>query len=289
LPGSKTTTVLDLESYSFLQLTRPSRGVLLATLSRPEKLNAIDDEGHAEVLRLLVEVEDAEDVNVLVFTGSGRAFCAGGDIGGEAPSARDDGAEHVMAMYERNIRTVNRLIEFQKPIVAAVNGVAVGAGLRLALLADINVVAEDALLIDGHTRLGVTAGDHSALLWPLLFGMARAKLHLMTSQPMSGAEAASMGVVSMAVPADQVLVRALAIADEMASGPQHALRGTKRALNHWLRAAQPAFEHSAALEALGFLHPDSARAMAAVRDGSALIKSAARDRAVVGQTEDVVG
>jgi enoyl-CoA hydratase len=168
-------------------------------------------------------------------------------------------------MYERNITTVSRLLAVRKPLVSAVNGVAVGAGLRLALLADVSVVASDAKLIDGHTPLGVTAGDHSALLWPLLCGMAKAKYLLMTSSPVTGEEAERIGLVSLSVPAADVLDRALSVAQTLAAAPEFAVRGTKRVLNHWLRAALPAYEHSAALEALNFLHPDSIEALGAMQ------------------------
>jgi enoyl-CoA hydratase len=255
----------DEAGYQFLKLTHPSPGVLLVTLNRPERLNAIDDSGHAEVLRILSDVDDDPDVQVAVFTGAGRAFCAGGDVSAPLPDAGAERAEAVHLMYERNITTVNRLLAVRKPLVSAVNGVAVGAGLRLALLADVSVVASDAKLIDGHTPLGVTAGDHSALLWPLLCGMAKAKYLLMTSSPITGEEAERIGLVSLSVPAADVLDRALSVAETLAAAPEFAVRGTKRVLNHWLRAALPAYEHSAALEALNFLHPDSIEALGAMQ------------------------
>jgi enoyl-CoA hydratase len=255
----------DGSGYQFLNLTYPSPGVLLVTLNRPERLNAIDDGGHAELLRILAEVDDDPDVLVAVFTGAGRAFCAGGDVSVPLPDSGPERADAVHRMYERNITTVNRLLAVRKPLVSAVNGVAVGAGLRLALLADVSVVASDAKLIDGHTPLGVTAGDHSALLWPLLCGLAKAKYLLMTSTPVTGAEAERIGLVSLSVPAADVLDRALGVAEALAAAPEFSVRGTKRVLNHWLRTALPAYEHSAALEALNFLHPDSIEALAAMQ------------------------
>ncbi|MDT4934915.1 MAG: enoyl-CoA hydratase [Pseudonocardiales bacterium] len=259
--------------YDFLDLSRPSPGLLLITLNRPERLNAIDDRGHAEILRVLIEIDEDPEVRAAVFTGAGRAFCAGGDISEPLPEGPAERSDALHRMYERNITTVNRLLMVRKPIVSAVNGVAVGAGLRLALLADISVVASDAELIDGHAPLGVTAGDHSALLWPLLCGMAKAKYYLLTSAPITGEDADRLGLVSMSVPADEVLERALRIAEGLAAAPEYAVRGTKRVLNHWLRLALPAYEHSAALEALNFLHPDSAERLAAARDRSTAASS----------------
>ncbi|HXA31399.1 MAG TPA: enoyl-CoA hydratase-related protein [Acidimicrobiales bacterium] len=281
--------MLSQADYRFLRFSWPHPAVLLATMNRPKKLNAIDDDGHVEILRLLDHVEEDRDVNVLMLTGSGRAFCAGGDVSGPPFNDRDDGIEAAHQLAERNVRTVNRLVAFQKPLVAAVNGVAVGAGLRLALLADINVVAVDAQLIDGHHRLGVTAGDHAALLWPLLCGMARSKYYLMTGRTITGQDAAEMGLVTLAVPAEAVLDEALKLAIELAEGPQHAIRGTKRVLNHWLRTALPAYEHSAALEALNFLHPDSTVAARSLQKRAEPAPPAGSPRPGVGRADGEAG
>jgi enoyl-CoA hydratase len=251
---------------AFLELTRPSPGVLLVTLTRPDRRNAIDEEGHREILRVLADLDDDESVNVAVFTGAGGTFSGGGDVSAALPDDPAERAEAMHRMYERNVTTVQRMLAVRKPLVSAIEGAAVGAGLRLALLADISVAADDARLIDGHTRLGVTAGDHSALLWPLLVGMARAKHLLLTSAEISGAEAARIGLVSLSVPPGEALDRALGIAAELAAGPQFAIRGTKRVLNHWLRVMAPAYEQSAALEALNFLHPDGGEGLAAIRE-----------------------
>ena len=173
------------------------------------------------------------------------------------------------AAVERSLREaaaiVYNMINLDKPVISAINGVAVGAGLAAALMADISVMATDARFTDGHMRLGVAAGDHATVLWPLLCGMAKAKYYLLTSDFIDGVEAERIGLVSKVVAADQVLPTALAIAEKLATGPQHAVRFTKRSLNHWLRAALPAFEHSLALEMLNFLSPDAAEGVAALR------------------------
>lgn len=254
------------EPAQFLELSHPSPGVRLITLNRPNQLNAIDDAGHRAILRALSDVDDDPEVRVVVLAGAGRAFCAGGDLGEPLPAEGPARAEALHLMYERNVTTMSRLLAVSKPIVSAVHGVAVGAGLRLALLADISVVASDARLIDGHLRLGVTAGDHAALIWPLLCGLAKAKYHLMTGAELSGTEAERLGLVSVCVAPGEVQARALAIAAELAAGPQFALRATKRVLNHWLRAALPAYEQSAALEALNFMHADAVEGVAASRE-----------------------
>jgi len=144
--------------------------------------------------------------------------------------------------------------------------VAVGAGLVVALLADISICADDARLGDGHVRLGAAAGDHAAIIWPLLCGLARAKYYLLTGEMVTGAEAERIGLVSKSLPAAAVLPEALRIADGLAAGPQLAIRLTKRALNSWLRTAGPIFDQSAAYEMLNFLGPDVREGAAAFRE-----------------------
>jgi len=142
----------------------------------------------------------------------------------------------------------------------------VGAGLAVALMADISVIGEDVRLTDGHLRLGVVAGDHAAIIWPLLCGMAKAKYYLLTSDFIDGPEAERIGLVSRCVPGERVLEEALAIADRLATGPQQAARWTKRTLNHWLRAAVPGFDASVAYEMLTFLGDDVREGTTAIRE-----------------------
>jgi enoyl-CoA hydratase len=152
-----------------------------------------------------------------------------------------------------------------KPVISAINGVAVGAGLVVALLSDISIMAEDARITDGHTRLGVAAGDHANIIWPLLCGMAKAKYYLLTCDFIDGKEAERIGLVSLAVPREELMDRAMAVAANLASGAQWAIRWTKRSLNLWLEQAVPAFEASLGYEMIGFFGPD-------VKEGSAAIK-----------------
>jgi enoyl-CoA hydratase/carnithine racemase len=160
---------------------------------------------------------------------------------------------------------VYNMINLDKPIISAINGVAVGAGLVVALLADISIMAEGARITDGHTRLGVVAGDHAAIVWPLLCGMAKAKYYLLTCDFIDGREAERIGLVSLCVPADQLMPKAFEVADKLALGAQNAIRLTKRSLNNWLRMAGPIFDNSMALELLTFMEED-------VREGARAIK-----------------
>ncbi|MGH6954553.1 MAG: enoyl-CoA hydratase/isomerase family protein [Alphaproteobacteria bacterium] len=234
--------------------------MLLVTLDRPRVLNAMTYGMHAELARLWADVDRDPGTRVVVGTGAGRAFSSGNDVNN--PELDYDGVRELMADA---VRIVRGMVECEKPIVSAINGVAVGAGLAIAIMADVSVAAEDARLIDGHARLGVAAGDHACLIWPLLCGMAKAKYYLFDLDVLDGREAERIGLVSKACPAERVLDEAMAIAHKLAHGSQPAIRGTKRALNGWLRQALPIFEHSAALELVDFFGPDLKAAREAFR------------------------
>jgi enoyl-CoA hydratase len=250
-----------LDRYKELKLERRSNGVLLVTLNRPDVLNAMTYTMHAELARIWTDVDSDPTTRVAVVTGAGRAFSAGNDL--RNPDPDFDGVRDIM---RDAVGIVRGMIECDKPIVSAINGVAVGAGLAVALMADISIAAEDAKLIDGHTKVGVVAGDHACAIWPLLCGMARAKYYLWNLEPLTGRRAEEIGIVTKALPVGRVLEEALRIADQLAQMAQPAIRGTKRALNGWLRQAMPIFEHSAALEMVDFFGPDVHAARAAFRE-----------------------
>jgi enoyl-CoA hydratase len=252
------------DRYTRLQIEHRPHGVMLITLSNPGKLNATDAGLHAELSTVFADIHASPDVRTVVVTGEGKAFSAGGDLDWIAEQVGN--YERTMAVMREAGDIVRTMIECDTPIISAINGVAVGAGLAVALLADISIIDQDAKLTDGHIRLGVAAGDHAAAIWPLLCGMAKAKYYLLTSDFIDGREAERIGLVSKALPADEVLPEALAIAERLAVGPQQATMLTKRALNHWLRQALPAFEASLAYEMLNFLGPDAAEGLAALRE-----------------------
>ena len=132
-------------------------------------------------------------------------------------------------------------------------------------MADISIAAENARLTDGHLRMGVAAGDHGAIVWPLLCGMAKAKYYLMTSDFITGREAERIGLVSLCVPADALQEKAMEVATALATGPRQAIKYTKRALNQWMLQAGPIFDHSLALEMLGFFSEDMMAGLDAIR------------------------
>jgi enoyl-CoA hydratase len=243
---------------------RRDNGVLWITLNRPDKFNAADAAMHQAFVDLWPMVDRDPEVRVAVITGAGKAFSAGGDL----QRVQDAYGDHdeIVAILEEARNIVYNMLHCSKPIISAVNGVAVGAGVVVALLSDICIMAEGARLADGHHRLGVAAGDHGAIVWPLLCGMAKAKYYLMTGDFVSAREAERIGLVSVCVPDDQLAAKAMEVATKLATGPRYATRFTKRVLNQWLLQAGPIFDHSLALEMMGFFSKDLLEGVDSVRN-----------------------
>jgi enoyl-CoA hydratase len=249
--------------YHHLQCDFVDTGILRITFSNPGHLNSVTEGQHAELARIFRDVDGDDDVRVVLVTGADGTFSAGGDFGM---------IEDVINDWEARVRCVKEvreivygIIECSKPVVAAMEGTAVGAGLSVALLADISVVTPTARIIDGHLRLGVAAGDHAVMVWPILCGMAKAKYHLLTCTPISGAEAERMGLVSLCVAPEDLESTAFGIARELAAGPARAIAWTKHALNGWFRSAGESFDVSLAYEVLGgFSGPEGAEGLAAL-------------------------
>ena len=252
------------DDFAHLRFSRPSPGVVLVTIDRPERLNAANVELHRELSEVWGVVDADETARVSVVTGAGRAFSAGGDLDMIEQMAGD--YETMVTVSQDAAAIVERMVDARKPIVSAVNGVAIGAGLAVALLADVSIVGESTRISDGHARLGVAAGDHAALIWPLLCGMAKAKYYLMTADFLTGPEAERIGLVTRCVPDAEVVGEALAVGARLAAGSATAVQWTRRALNGWLRLAMPAFGESLALEMLGFLGGDAAEGIAALKE-----------------------
>jgi enoyl-CoA hydratase len=252
------------EAFPSLDLDRPASNVLRLTLRAPGRLNAVSGAMHRELAELWKAVADDDDTRVVLVRGADGAFSSGGDLDLVVEIATDQ-ATRLRVFHEARDLVYN-VIDCPKPIVSAMTGPAVGAGLAIGLLADISLATPEARIVDGHTKLGVAAGDHAVIVWPLLCGLAKAKYHLLLCEPMDGAEAERIGLVSLCVPADELEDRALAIAERLARGSQPAIRHTKLALNNWLRLAGPAFDASLALEFLDMTGPDVHEGVAAVRE-----------------------
>ncbi|MBI4635274.1 MAG: enoyl-CoA hydratase/isomerase family protein [Candidatus Rokubacteria bacterium] len=250
--------------YQHLVFDLRPDGVLLITINRPEAMNAANARLHWELGQVWLTVDADPRARVALVTGAGRAFSAGGDLDMVEEMAGNPTAA-ARAMREASDLVYN-MINLDKPIVSAINGAAVGAGLVVALLADVSIMSETARITDGHTRLGVVAGDHAAIVWPLLCGMARAKYYLLTSDFLDGREAERIGLVSRCVPPDKLMETAWEVAGKLAQGSQPAVRWTKRALNNWLRQAGPIFDQSLALEMLSFMNEDVREGVRAIRE-----------------------
>lgn len=209
-------------------LVRHDGDISTITFNRPDRLNALDPATLLEFMDVLQEEDLDPRTRAIVLTGSGRAFTAGGDIKsfGSMPDHR---------VNRRGWHLVYRMLEVEKPIVAMVNGPAMGFGLTIALLSDLIVAAESAVLGDPHVGLGAVAGDGVAIVLPLVIGPHRAKELLLTGRSVSGAQAAAMGMVNHAVLSEDLESVAYALAKELADQPTYALRATKMVVNRYVR------------------------------------------------------
>jgi enoyl-CoA hydratase len=250
--------------YTALKFDRPRPRVLEIILSQPGRLNALDEAGHREFAEVWRDVDRDPDTSVAVLRGEGGVFSAGGDFEMIERMAADWAVR--TRVWKEASDLVYNVINCSKIVVAAIEGPCVGAGLAAAMVADITIAGRTARIIDGHTRLGVAAGDHAAIVWPLLCGMAKAKYYLLTCETLRGEEAERIGLVSKVVDDESVVATALEMAERLAAGPQAALRWTKHALNNWLRLAGPTFDAALALEFLGFSGPELAEGMAALKE-----------------------
>lgn len=253
----------DYREYQHL-LVEKTDGIALLTMNRPEVYNATNSRLHYELGRIWLDIGDDPEVRVAVITGAGQAFSAGGDLDLIERFLGDPTA--IAGTMKEASDIVYNILNLEKPVVSAINGIAVGAGLAVALMADISIASENARFTDGHIRLGVGAGDHAVIIWPLLCGMARAKRYLLTADFLDAREAERIGLISMVVAHDQLMPTAMEFARKLATGPQPAIRWTKRALNQWLRVMGPAFDYSLATEMLGFFGPDVREGLQALRE-----------------------
>lgn len=259
---------MDIQRYSqqFPSLGFADAGdqILELVLSQKDRANAADADMHRDLAYVWNAIDADREISCVLVRGAGKAFSAGGDF--SLIEDMIDSDETLARVWKEARDLVYNLINCSKPIVSAINGPAVGAGLAVALLADVSIAGERAKILDGHTKLGVAAGDHAAIIWPLLVGMAKAKYYLLTNEPLSGPEAERIGLVSLCVPDAELEQKSLAVATQLANSSASAIRWTKYALNNWLRSAGPTFDASLALEFMGFRQPDVREGLDAVRE-----------------------
>ncbi|CDO88068.1 enoyl-CoA hydratase [Mycobacterium triplex] len=254
---------VNYDEFPSLRFEHGDNGVLTVVLDAPG-LNSVGPQMHRDLADVWPAINRDPDVRAVLIRGEGKAFSSGGSF---------ELIDETIGDYEGRLRIMREardlvlnIVNFDKPMVSAIRGPAVGAGLVVALLSDISVAGRTAKIIDGHTKLGVAAGDHAAICWPLLAGMAKAKYYLLTCETLLGEEAERIGLVSVCVDDDEVLARATQLADDLARGAQNAIRWTKHSLNHWYRMFAPAFETSLGLEFLSFTGPDVREGLAAHRE-----------------------
>ncbi|WP_114953027.1 enoyl-CoA hydratase/isomerase family protein [Sphingosinicella terrae] len=252
------------DRFEFLGVARRD-GIATVTLNRPDKDNAIDRAGHRELEDVWPLLADDAEVRAIVLTGAGKAFSTGGDI--EAMAARagtPKAVTHSIGLAASTRRLFTNILDTPQPIIAAVNGHATGLGATLALFADIVVIAEQAKFGDTHVNVGLVAGDGGAVIWPLLIGPARAKELLMTARLLRGTEVQAMGLAGHVAPADDVLPRALELAQELAAKAPLAVQWTKLSVNRGIRAQLDiVLDSSIALEMVTMASADHAEATAA--------------------------
>jgi len=249
------------KKYKGLLVEMRSSGVAIVTMNRPEILNAIDWPMHSALEEIFVDLDNDPKVKAIVLTGAGRGFCSGGD-----QNALDDEV-HTISPTRSGRHLIRNMLELESPLIAAVNGVAVGLGATLALYCDIIFANPSARFADTHVTAGVVAGDGGAVIWPLLLGPVRAKHYLMTGDFISAEEAAAAGMINKVVEEGTVLDHAIQYAEMLAIGPRDAIIWTKYAVNKLLKEqVHLNLDTAAALEMITFQSPERKEAVAAFRE-----------------------
>jgi enoyl-CoA hydratase len=250
--------------YTTLRTER-SGDVLRVTIAHPTStVNAVDDALHRDLGRLFAALKREDEARAVLLTGAGRAFSAGGDFAW-FPELREPGRLEALRRDAKQL--VWDLLDVEIPVVAAVNGPAMGLGASIALLCDAILMADTATIGDPHVKVGLVAGDGGAAIWPLLVGPARAKEYLLTGDPLTAAEAERIGLVNRVVPAADLEREAMAFATRLAAGAPLAVRYTKLAVNKLVKEAlNTTFDTSTALELVTFRSEDHQEALAAIRE-----------------------
>ena len=252
--------MLTQENYSSILIEKRQNGVAIATLNRPERLNAVGGSMHYELTKLPHDVNGDPEVKALVLTGAGRAFCAGGDF---SPDPQHSGPIYMNRMHEPRL-VVDNMLDCEKPIISAINGYALGLGATIALLADVTVMAKSASIGDTHVAMGLSAGDGGQVLWPLLINPARAKYYMMTGEHIPADEAYRLGLVTFVTEDGELMDRAIGIAEQLASGPLYAISASKVPVNKYIKfVSNMVFPLSLALEEIAMSKNDHREAVQA--------------------------
>lgn len=250
-----------LKSTSTINITYPQEGVALVTLNRPERLNAVSPEMHVELHNLFAEIDSDDDTKVVVITGAGRGFCSGGDT---KTMPQRHAAKEQLRVYTKGRHLIASMLNVEKPLIAMVNGPAIGLGATIALYCDIVFMSENATIADRHVNVGLVAGDGGAVVWPILVGPLKAKELLMTGKILNGAEAAELGLINHCVKESDLLDESLKMAAALASQPPYALRATKASINRYVNLINSqVLDASLAWERISMKTDDHQEALAA--------------------------
>lgn len=242
-------------------IVEEKEGVATITLNRPERLNAIDAAMHRRLEQVFIEMDDDSGVRAIVITGAGRAFCAGGDVKDMDQRQGGPVQRREFAPTRHGRHLLRNMLECETPIIAAVNGDAVGLGASIALLCDVIFAAETARIGDTHVRVGLAAGDGSAVIWSMLCGVAKAKQYLMTGDLISAREAERIGLINGVVAEGKAYEEAWKFAKRLADGPTQAIKWTKYSVNKLIKDQMNlTLDTSLALESLTFLTDDHSEA-----------------------------
>ncbi len=255
---------LNPDAYTTIDIDKRSDGVTVATLNRPEKLNAVNSAMHRELSTLPVDANRDPEVRVLVLTGAGRAFCAGGDFSAN----RDEpmGGRYLNRMNEARL-IVDNWLDCEKPVICAVNGYALGLGATVALMADVVYIGRSGVLGDTHVNMGIGAGDGGGVIWPMLVGPSRAKYYLMTGEHIRAEQAKQLGLVQDVVEDDDLMSTALALAERLSKGPLGAISASKVPINKWIKhVSNMVLPLSLSMEETTMSGTDAAEAQAAFRE-----------------------
>ncbi len=256
----------DYSEYEYLKVEVAER-VATVTLNRPDKLNAVNAALHHEFEQIWLDLAEDRDVNAILLTGAGQAFSVGGDMTSRDKPTKSKGRGGRRIVMADGRRVIENLLDVEQPIVAAINGDALGFAANVALLCDVTVACDTAKLADTHVSIGAVAGDGGAVIWPLLIGPNRAKEFLMLGDTITGADAARIGLVNHAVPAEQVLPKARELAQRLADGPTWAVRWSKLAVNKWLKQqANLIMDAGLAYEAVTLMAQDHKEALKAMQE-----------------------
>ncbi|HET7737285.1 MAG TPA: enoyl-CoA hydratase-related protein [Tepidiformaceae bacterium] len=259
--------MLNQDKYSTILIEKDA-GLAILTLNRPERLNAVDSRMHSELTTVFVDAQADPEVRAIVLTGAGRGFCAGGDFSPGRPITgevveRSSG----MSMMQEARRIVDNLLDLEKPIVCGLNGAAVGLGATIALFCDVVIAASNARIGDTHVKMGITAGDGGAVIWPLLMGVNRAKQFLMTGDLLTAQQAYELGLVNRVVEEGQARDEAVAFARRLAAGAPYAVQSTKVSVNKYIKmVSNLVLPVSLALEEVSMTKPDHQEAIRAFQE-----------------------